>query len=144
MDGGLPMKITNLLNARQTLLRQTNLANLAFAYQTLQKFAELIDRGGLRGLVNIKTPDPEAGRYWPALTSLVLNQSVIEEHFTEEDLTDFSDAIAYATGREHFDLSFEIENFSEHFLTPLRLALEQAGIELDEIPQAVEEPGANA
>jgi hypothetical protein len=136
------MKLSKLLNARETLLRHANLANLAFAHQTLGGFAERIERARLKGRVNLKTACPAEERYWPALTAIELSQSLIEEHFTEEDLVDFADAIAYATGREHFDLTFHIENFSEHFLAPLRNALEQSGIEVDASHEVVEEPNA--
>jgi hypothetical protein len=136
------MKLSKLLNARDMLLRQANLANLAFAYQTLAKFGERIEGARLQGRVNLKTANPAEERYWPSLTAIELNQSLIEEHFTEEDLVDFADAIAYATGREHFDLTFFIESFSDHFLAPLRNALEQSGIEVDAEQHVVEEPNS--
>lgn len=134
------MNISKLLNARQTLLRQANLANLAFAHETLQTFWERIVRAQLRGRVNLRTADPSVERYWATLTAREFNQSLVEEHFTEEELTDYTDAIAYATGRPQFDLSFDIENFADHFLAPLRAALEQAGVETDTDNQEVEEP----
>lgn len=125
------MKLTQLLKARDALVRQAALANLAFAYETLDTFATRISRAQLTGQVHLKTADPDAERYWGTLTALEGSQAVIEEHFTEENLTDVTDAIAYATGRNDFELTFEIEDFADIFLAPLRHALEQSGIEVD-------------
>jgi hypothetical protein len=137
------MKLSQLLKARETLVRQAGLANLAFAYRTLGEFATRIARARLVGQVNLKTADPDADRYWATLTALEGSQSVIEEHFTEEELTDFTDAIAYATARDSFDLTFEIQNFAENFLVPLRAVLEQAGIEVDAGQPGIEQPTSN-
>lgn len=133
------MKMSQLLHARSTLVRQAALANLAFAHQTLCSFGERIARSGLGGRVNFKTADPDAERYWATLTALDASQAVVEEHFTEEDLTDFADAIAFATGRDEFDLTFRLEDFASDFLAPLRTALENAGIVVDSPPVQIEE-----
>ena len=137
------MKISQLLKARDALVRQASFANLAFAYEVLGDFANRIARAGIVGHVNLKTADVSVERYWATLTPLEGSQSVIQEHFTDEDLTDFTDAIAYATGRDHFELQFQIEDFSDIFLTPLRHALEQAGIEIDQAPARIEERASN-
>lgn len=134
------MKLSQLLNARPTLNRQANLANLAFAYETLADFATRVARARLTGRVNLKPVDPHAERYWATLTALEGSQAVIEEHFTDEDLTDAADAIAYATGRPSFDLTFRIEDFADHFLVPLRNALEQSGIVVDHSVAELEAP----
>ncbi len=137
------MKLTQLLRARETLLRQTALANLAFAYETLDAFAGRVARARLTGTVNLKPADPTEDRYWATLTALEGNQSVIEEHFTEEDLTDVADAIAFASGRPEFDLTFALEEFTDRFLVPLRHGLEQSGIAVD-LPSAhTERPTAS-
>lgn len=128
------MKLTQLLKAREALLRQTALANQAFAYQTLDAFAARIARAGLAGRVTLKPADPDADRYWATLTAHESSQSVIEEHFTEEDLTDIADAVAYATGRPEFEMTFELEDFADRFLASLRHALEQSGIVVDTAP----------
>jgi hypothetical protein len=101
-------------------------------------------RARLVGKVNLKPADPDEDRYWATLTALEGSQSRIEEHFTEEDLTDVSDAIAFATGRETFDLLFNLEDFSDIFLGPLRAALEQAGVTIDApLRPTIEEHSSN-
>lgn len=137
------MTISQLLKARDALVRQASLANLAFAYEVLGDFADRITRAGLVGEVNLKTADPDAERYWSTLTAFEGSQSVIEEHFTEENLTDITDAIAYATGRDTFDLKFQIEDFADIFLTPLRHALEQSGIAIDRASTRIEQRASN-
>lgn len=137
------MKLTQLLRGREALLRQTALANLAFAYQTLDAFAGRIARARLVGRVNLKPAAPDEDRYWATLTALEGSQAVIEEHFSDEDLMDFADAVAYATGRENFDVTFPLEDFAENFLPPLRHALEQAGIAIDPSPRDLERPALN-
>lgn len=137
------MKLTQLLRAREALQRQTALANLAFAYQTLDAFAGRIARARLIGRVNLKPAAPDDERYWATLTALDGSQAVIEEHFADEDLMDLADAIAFATGREDFDVTFSLEEFAENFLPPLRHALEQAGIVIDVATQPAERPAAN-
>jgi hypothetical protein len=138
------MKLSRLLHARETLVRQAGLANLAFAYQTLERFAARIARARLTGKVNLQPADPDDDRYWATLTALTGSQAALEEHFTEEDLTDVADAIAYATGRGTFDLVFHLDDFGEIFLRPLRAALEQAGITIDAPqPDPVEEHSSN-
>lgn len=130
------MKLSQLLNARDALNRRAQLANLAFAYETLAAIAHRIARARLSGRVTLRPIDPEADRYWATLTALEGSQAAIEEHFTEEDLSDLADAIAYATGRSGLEFTFEISAFSDIFLDPLRHSLEQAGIEIDRaIPQ---------
>ena len=140
MHGELPMRFNELLDAREALQRQASMANLAFAYETLREFAQRIARARLKGEVNLKSADPDADRYWATLTALHGRQSLIEEHFTEENLTDFADAISYATGHDDFEATFSIEDFPQAFLAPLRSALEQSGIVMDDEPLPVEKP----
>ena len=134
------MKLSHLLAHRPTLLQQARLANLAFAYERLSEFARRVARARLRGSINVKPADPEADRYWASLTALEGNQSVIEEHFTDEDLMDFADAIAFTTGDGKLDLTFRIEQLPEKFLAPLRYLLEQGGVSLDHDAHPVEQP----
>lgn len=126
-----PIKMNQLLDAREALQRQAGLANLAFAYETLREFAERIARGKLQGEVTLKSADSTSERYWATLTPHHGSQSVIEEHFTEEDLTDFADAVSFATGHEEFEATFSLEEFPQAFLVPLRSVLEQAGVEFE-------------
>src|SRR5688572_19122978 len=79
-------KLSQLLAQRPGLLRQVRLANLAFAYQSLNDFAARIARVGLHGRVTLKPVDPDAESYCVTLTALDTNQSLIEEHFSDEDL----------------------------------------------------------
>jgi len=125
------MKLSQLLRRRQTLLRRATLANFAFAYQILSNFSRRFVRARLTGHLCLKPAHPNADRYWASLTSASNNQSVIEEHFDAEDLSDLADAIAFATGREFSELAFQVEEFRETFLTPLREALENAGVVID-------------
>lgn len=125
------MKLSQLLNARQLLLRQAGLANLAFAYHLLSRVATRLHRARLTGRVRLQSADPDADRYWATLTALDGRQSLIEEHFTDEDLNDLADALAFATNRDELDLTFDLEDFASDFVAPLRTALEQAGITVD-------------
>ena len=134
------MKFNELLDGRENLQRQAALANLAFAYETLREFAERIARAQLKGEVTLKSADPDADRYWATLTANRGPQSVIEEHFTEEDLTDFADAISFSTGHDDFEATFSIEDFPQAFLAPLRAALENAGVVMDTEPLPAEKP----
>lgn len=126
-----PIKMNQLLDAREALQRQAGLANLAFAYETLREFAERIARGKLQGEVTLKSADTTSERYWATLTPHHGSQAVIEEHFTEEDLTDFADAVSFATGHEEFEATFSLEEFPQAFLVPLRSVLEQAGVQVE-------------
>jgi len=134
------MKFNELLEGREILQRQAALANLAFAYETLREFAERIARAQLKGEVTLKSADPDSDRYWATLTANRGPQSVIEEHFTEEDLTDFADAISFSTGHDDFEATFSIEDFPQAFLAPLRAALENAGVVMDTEPLPAEKP----
>lgn len=134
------MKLSLLLTLRPALLRQAQLAGLAFAYWRLREFATCIARVRLRGEVNLQQAEAEAGCYWASLTALEGSQSVIEEHFTDEDIMDLADLIAFVTGESHLDLTFRIEQLAERFVMPLRLQLEQAGVVVDHDSPPVAEP----
>jgi len=131
------MKLSALITQRQSLLEQARLANLAFAYERLSEFASRIARARLSGAVQLQALEPETGHYLASLTALQGSQSVIEEHFTDEDLMDLADVLSYATDEEEMDFTFSLEDLAEVFLTPLKTQLVQAGVELD----AVETPG---
>ena len=125
-------KLSTLLSRRPDLLRQARLANLAFAFATLQKFALRIKRGQLDGRVTLAHAAPDAERYWASLTPLAMNQSVIEEHFTDEDVMDLADVVAFTTGNEALDLTFDLEDLEELFLRPLQEELDREGIVIDQ------------
>lgn len=125
------MEIDHLLRQRSALLRRTRLANLAYAHAELGVFAARIDRGNLRGAVTLHPAEPAAGRAWPRLVAEQGSQSVLEEHFLEEELLDLADLLAFATGTElRSPLEFRLEDFDQRFRTGLRRDLEKAGIEV--------------
>jgi hypothetical protein len=134
------MKISLLLAQRQALLEQLRLANLAFAHAKLSDLAARIARAGLRGAVTLRQPTPEAELGWTPLLALEANQSVIEEHFTDEDLTDFADTVAFLTGETNLDVTFRIEEMADRYIAPLRQQLEQAGVTFDHPAAPVAEP----
>lgn len=125
------MKLSSLLAQRAMLLRQARLANLAFAYTRLRGFAARISRAKLRGTVILKHAAPGAGQYWAALTAIDGNQSVIEEHFADEDISDLADIVAFTTGAADLEMTFPIEELAQRFLAPIRPELEHAGIRFD-------------
>jgi hypothetical protein len=133
-------KLSTLLYRRPALLRQARLANLAFAYATLQKFATRIYHAGLTGRVTLKHAAPQAERYWASLTAHDLNQSLIEEHFTDEDLMEMADVVSFMTANEGLDITFAIDELGELFLQPVRLELEREGVTIDRTVAEVEEP----
>lgn len=136
------MKLSFLLAQRPTLLRQARLANLAFAHERLTGFARRIACAQLRGEVRLQPPAQGSERFWAALIALEGAQSVIEEHFTDEDIMDLTDVIAYASGENERELTFRIEELADQFLRPLRAQLEDAGVQLDLPLSASEEPGS--
>jgi hypothetical protein len=124
-------KLSTLLSSRAALLRQARLANLAFAYATLQSFQDRITRARLNGHVSLKFTAPHADRYWPQLIALENSQSVIEEHFTEEDLTDLADVLAFVTGNDTHEITFALEDLGDLFLLPLSVDLQREGVAID-------------
>jgi hypothetical protein len=132
------MKLSRLLAERQALLQQTRLANLAFAYRRLNEFATRITRARLSGDVCLQQAAPDTECYQATLTALGGNQSVIEEHFTDEDLMDFADIVAFITHSSALELTFRIEELPEKFVGPLRIELQQAGVSIDQIDSSAE------
>jgi hypothetical protein len=129
------MKLSTLLSQRPTLLRQARLANLAFTYQVLATFTARIARAQLRGAVLLKSAAPDQERYCATLTALECSQSVLDEHFTEEDLMDLADVVAFLRGNLAADDAFRLEDVGELLLAPLRAELEREGIAIDEPAQ---------
>lgn len=125
------MKLSKLLSQRQNLLRQARLSNLAFAYQALCEFAARVERADLGGAVSLKPADPSADRYAATLTALEFNQSVIEEHFTDEDIMLLADVIAFATGHPGFEVTFHLDDMEDDFIAPLRAELERSGVTVE-------------
>jgi len=132
------MKLSILLSQRRALLRQARLAAYAFAYWKLDECTRRIARAGIRGGVRLTRGAPDAPECFPTLTAIDGSQSVLEEHFTDEDIIDLADSVALATGEGELDATFRIETLSEAFLPPLRLELERGGVDIDRAVQPVE------
>jgi len=128
------MNISELLHQRDALLRQAHLANLAFAHERLGDLVARIARGRLRGPVSLKRADDEAGRPWPSLTALLGHQSVIDEHFSDEDIVDLVDVLTYALDVQGPEIVFDLEDVAARFQRPVRLELLRAGVQVDASP----------
>lgn len=122
------MKISQLLSRRPALLRQARLANLAFAHARLTEFGARLRRARLSGVVSLRHSAPEADRFWATLNVQGTPPSVIEEHFTEEDITELADVFSYLTGEPAPDLRFHVGELAQKFIEPLRRELVQHGI----------------
>jgi hypothetical protein len=133
-------KLSTLLSRRPALLRQARLANLAFAYATLQNFQSRVSRAPLSGRVILRPAAPHAERYCPSLLALESSQAVVEEHFTEEDLMELADVLAFITGNDSSDTTFALEDFADLFLLPLRVDLEREGVVIDRATDQLENP----
>ena len=133
-----PMKLSHLLAQRSELLKQVRLANLAYAYHTLKQFGARVARAQLRGRVTLRPVDPEEERFCVTLIAHEANQSLIEEHFSDEDIIVFGDVLGYATGHPTHELTFYIDQLDE-FVASLRADLQHAGVVVDEQPQPVED-----
>lgn len=128
------MKLSQLLARRQSILRQAQLATLAHAYQVMHEIASRATRARLAGRVLLQPADPRAERYTASLTALTGHQSLIEEHFTDEDLHQLADAAVLVVEAEYSELEFSLEEMAEQFVAPLRATLEQAGVVMDDAP----------
>jgi len=125
------MNFHQLLLNRTTLLRQARLANLAFAWQRLDTFATRIARARLHGPVTLHLADPESDRPWPMLLAHDGNQSVIEEHFLDEEIVELADILVFlGDNNQVTEFTFQLEELASHFLPGLQHELEQAGIQV--------------
>lgn len=123
------MNFSELLHHREALLRQARLANLAFAFARLSDYAERIARAGLRGPATLLEAEPEAERFWPTLVPHGGNQSVIDEHFLDEDVEELDEILLFLE-EEGFevDYTFDLESMPQRYLPALRRELEKAGV----------------
>ena len=133
-----PMKLSHLLAQRAELLKQVRLANLAYAYNALKQFAARVARAQLRGPVMLRPVSPDEERFCVTLTALEGSQSVIEEHFSDEDIVILGDVLGYATGHPTHELTFYIDQL-DGFVASLRADLQQADVAVDERPQHVKD-----
>ncbi|MBI2511424.1 MAG: hypothetical protein HYV96_05560 [Opitutae bacterium] len=123
------MNFSQLLLHREALLREARLANLAFAYSRLSDFAERVARAGLHGPVTLHGADPQADRFWPALVAHRGNQSVIDEHFLDEDMLELDELLMFLEDEGwDVDFTFDLETMPQRYLPALRSELEKAGI----------------
>ena len=125
------MNLSELLKSRQGLLRQAHLANLAFSYTALQRFAERVENARIHGRVRLKPTGDDDEATPASLTALDGNQSVIEEHFADEDIHHMADSIAFAIETPFSEIEFNLRDLSEKFAATLRHELHEAGVVID-------------
>lgn len=138
------MNLSTLLASRDHLNEQARLANTAFAYVTLERCAQVARRAGITGLVRLQQPNEQEERYWATLSPMWANPSVVEEHFSEDDVAALADAVAYATGSTPLDVVFPIEDIVMEFGRPLEATLSSAGVRLGDTAGHRSSTGANA
>ena len=125
------MKLSQLLVQREVLLRQARLSNLAYAYSQLGQLVARLSQAQLRGLVRLQQGELALDRACPALTAVSGNQSVIEEHFTDENILDLASFISFITGETAIEITFQLEDMEEQFIVPLKRELERAGVVIE-------------
>lgn len=126
------MKFHQLLHQRDALLRHARLANLAFAHHQLVEFGRRIARARLCGSVTLSLADPSDGRHWPTLLAHEGNQSLIEEHFLDEDMVELADILSFLhEGENVTEFTFRLEELENRFLPGLRRELVEAGVLLE-------------
>jgi predicted Ser/Thr protein kinase len=125
------MKLSTLLCIQEQLLQHARLANLACAYATLRRLALRAQTTRLHGLVVLRQPDATCGRNWAELLAIDGSQAQIEEIYTDEELMDFADAVAFARGISGLEIHFRIEELDSEFVRPLEGALRRAGVAID-------------
>ena len=125
------MKISQLLHHREALRRQLQLANLAYAHRQLATLAARITQARLQGLVRLQPVEPAVEHPWPVLTALEGRQSVIDEHFTDENVAELADLLSFIRGEDPVDATFRLEDLGVQFAAPLRQQLEEAGVEFE-------------
>ncbi len=126
------MNFQQLLQQREALQRQARLANLAYAYDRLGVYGTRIAQAGLRGTATLRLADPDAEQPWPALLALNGSQAVIEEHFTEEDIAELADIVAFLTEDDRRVIVFGWEELTARLQTELRAELEASGAAPDD------------
>src|SRR4051812_44437616 len=134
--GILLMKLSKLLANRQSIVRRAYLANLADVYRTLVVFSDRIARARLSGWVHLTHANEDEERYWPSLRAMEGSQSVIEEHFTDTEIFDLAEAVAFISEDQDLNLEFPLEELHERFAVPLRAELEECGVAVNIRPHA--------
>ncbi len=126
------MNFSKLLSSRQSLLRQAHLANLAHSYYTIRRLGDRVANARLSGRVRLRPitvgDDPQPA----TLTALTGNQSVIDEHFSDEDVLQLVDSLEFALESNFSELEFELDEMAATYAPPLLEALLCAGVVLDD------------
>ncbi len=126
------MNIRHLLQQRSQLLRQTRLANVAYAYARLEDFGARIERADLRGTATLHPADPSVDRLLPEFTSDEIAESRLEEHFLDEDLAELADLLAFVCeDRQPTAHTFRVERLADQLRPGLRAELEAAGVRME-------------
>lgn len=123
------MNFQQLLQQRDALLRQARLANVAYAYTRLGDFGARITRARLQGLVTLGLGDDPGEQGWPVLTALDGSQSVLDEHFLDEEVLELIDILGFI-GVEipPEGYRFRLEELAGRFRPELRRELMAAGL----------------
>ena len=117
------MKFDDLLNHHKELLQAARIAHLAYAYHQVGTFAGRIASTGLRGEVVLLGPDPKEKRPLAILHAVGFNQSVIEEHFLQDEIIELHAVLAYVhEAKAIIEMRFRLEDFGAVYLPALRLA----------------------
>jgi len=129
------MQLSQLLMEREALMRKMRLSNLAYAYAELSQVVARINRAQLQGLVSLQ--QPVADRPWPLLVAKEGSQSILEEHFTDEDIVDLANLFAFVFRDCAGEVIFRWEDLAGRFLGPLKEKLERAGVTIQpQIPSS--------
>jgi hypothetical protein len=131
------MNFSKLLSSRHSLLRQAHLANLAHSYFTISRLGDRVTNARLTGRVRLRPTSVGEDVVPASLTALSGNQSVIEEHFSDEDVLQLVDSIEFAIESSFTEIDFELDELATTYAPPLREALGCAGVILDE-PSMIE------
>jgi len=125
------MNFHQLLQQRDALIRQTRLANVAYAHEWFAGYAARVARGRLHGPVTLHPTDPEDGQPWPRLSAGEGSQSVLEEHFLDEEIVELTDILGFLGEELPADgFCFRLEELAGRFMPQLRRELEVAGVAL--------------
>ncbi len=138
------MNISHLLAHRAAYLQKARLANLAYAHETLRAFADRLAQAGITGRVRLQSTSPDDERYLPTLTALDSHQSVIEEHFTDDDVIELTDLIGFVSGEDDIDMTLSARDVGETLLVPVRFELESKGVKLTPLAESAAHPPRQA
>ena len=104
------MNFSKLLSSRQSILRQAHLANLAFSYFTISRLADRAAKAGLSQRVRLRATSVGEETIPASLTALTGSQSVIEEHFSDEDVLQLADSMEFALEGPFVEVEFTLDD----------------------------------